>query len=424
MKKFQRYFQFLLIVLSAGSIYPLIFLRSGYQETILAVFNLSAGQLNNIYTILGLAFVFGYFPSGWLADRFPAKKLLTLSLLMCGLAGLWFAQIPSHTSVLFIYMIWGIFSVFTFWSAHLRIVKLISSAEEEGRFFGVLDGGRGIVEAGLATGALFIFNRLSGGTDASDVVALQGVIYLYSFTMLLISMLVMLFVKEGPKSDEARRVDDESASQKKLGKEFISDMRVLMANKYVWLMGFIICFSYAVYWMIFYVGGFLQTNINISAIRVAGVMVVSLWMRPIGGIVGGFLADRFNKNMVLAIALISASSGLLALAVLPVTMPQLLFEGLVVYYSLMVFIVRGVYWSLLGACKIDVAMLGLGIGFISLIAYLPDVGTPLINSALLGVFGETVGQNAFLIYGAVLGTLGVMLIFVFNGLLKKERHDR
>jgi len=423
MKKFQRYFQFLLIVLAAGSIYPLIFLRSGYQETILTVFNLSAGQLNNIYTILGLAFVVGYFPSGWLADRFPAKKLLALSLFMCGLAGIWFAQIPNHTNVLLIYVIWGIFSVFTFWSAHLRIVKLIAKVGEEGRFFGILDGGRGVVEAGLATIAIFIFNRFSGSTEAGDVVALQGVIYLYSFTMLLISILVMLFVKEDPKSAEARRVSDKVAPQKKWIKEFVSDMRVLMANKYVWLMGFIICLSYAVYWMIFYVGGFLQTNIDISAIRVAGVMVVSLWMRPIGGVVGGFLADRFNKNVVLVVALTSASLGLLALAIFPVTMPQLFFEGLVVYYSLMIFIVRGVYWSLLGDCKIDVAMLGLGIGFISLIAYLPDVGTPLINSALLGAFGETAGQNAFLVYGAILGLMGVMLTLVFNRLLKKERRD-
>jgi len=415
MKKFQRYFQFLLIVLAAGSIYPLIFLRSGYQETILTVFNLSAEQLNNIYTLLGLAFVMGYFPSGWLADRFPAKKLLALSLLVCGLAGLWFAQIPSHGPILLIYGIWGIFSVFTFWSAHLRVIKLIASAGEEGRFFGVLDGGRGVVEAGLATVAIFIFNRLNGGTAA-----LQGVIYLYSFTMLLISVLVMLFIKEDSASTLARQANDASASKTKLLKEFASNMRVLMRNKYVWLMGFIICLSYAVYWMIFYVGGFLQINVNIGAIRVAQVMVVALWMRPIGGVVGGILADRFNRNIVLAIALTLASSGLLAMALVPVVAPQLFFEAMVVYYSLMIFIVRGVYWSLLGDCRIDVAMLGLGIGFISFLAYLPDVGTPLVNSFLLRVFGEIAGQNVFLIYGATLGAMGVVLIFIFNHLLKKE----
>lgn len=420
MKKFQRYFQFLLIVLAAGSIYPLIFLRSGYQETILSVFGLSSGQLNTIYTLLGLAFVVGYFPSGWLADRFSAKKLLALSLLICGLTGLWFAQIPNHAMVIVIFSIWGIFSVFTFWAAHLRVVKLLAREGEEGRFFGTLDGGRGVVEAALATIAVLIFNYFSSGDISGDREALQGVIYLYSVTMVVIALLVMLFVKEEAKSVADHKVKEKEVLKTGLIKEFISDMKILMSNKYVWMMGFIICLSYAVYWMIFYVGGFLQTNVNVSAIRVAQVMAVSLWMRPIGGVIGGFLADRFSKSITLAIALSLASLGLLALAVVPVVMPQLFFEAMIVFYSLMIFIVRGVYWSFLGECKIDPSILGLGIGFISLIGYLPDVGTPIVNSALLGAFGDGAGQNAFLIYGATAGLLGVILTLIFNHALKNE----
>ena len=423
-KNFQRYFQFLLIVLAAGSIYPLIFLRSGYQETILQVFGLTPEQLNNIYSALGFAFMAGYFPSGWLADRFSTKKLLFISLLICGLAGLWFAQIPSHSIVIIIFIIWGTFSVFTFWAAHLRIVKLLTREGEEGRFFGILDGGRGVVEAGLATIAMYIFASVSNNAEMGTTMALQGVIYLYSFFMIGISVLVLLFVQDGSKSAEDGNTDKEKTSINEVLRIFISDLRKLMVNKYVWLMGFIICMSYAVYWTIFYVGGFLQTNISVDAIRVAQVMVVSLWMRPVGGVLGGFLADKFNKNIVLAIALAFASASLVALAIVPVVAPQFFFEAMIICFSLMIFIVRGIYWALLGDCKIPTPVLGLAIGFISFLAYLPDILTPISSTVLLNIFGETTGQNAFFIFSAVLGAVGIILTFIFDKALKCEKSQQ
>lgn len=110
MKKelFKRYFQFLLVVLAAGSIYPVIYLRGSYQETILEVFNMTLPQLNTIYSILGIVFVLGYFPSGLLSDKFSAKKLLAISLFGTSIGGFWFAQVPEYTSVILIFCIWEI----------------------------------------------------------------------------------------------------------------------------------------------------------------------------------------------------------------------------------------------------------------------------------------------------------------------------
>ncbi|MDA4591620.1 hypothetical protein NY401_00300, partial [Enterobacter hormaechei] len=44
------------------------------------------------------------------------------------------------------------------WSAIIKRVNSISLPEERGRFFGILDGGRGLVEAALAVIALTIFS--------------------------------------------------------------------------------------------------------------------------------------------------------------------------------------------------------------------------------------------------------------------------
>ncbi len=131
---FRRYFQFFLIILAAGAIYPVIYLRTNYQVTILEVYGLEPTQLNNFYSMLGIAYVIGYIPSGLIADRISAKRLIAISLLGVSICGFIFAQVPSPGVVSAVFFMWGIFSVFTFWSSHLKVVKMLSRANEEGRF--------------------------------------------------------------------------------------------------------------------------------------------------------------------------------------------------------------------------------------------------------------------------------------------------
>ena len=240
-EKFRRYFQFLLVVLAAGSIYPLIYLKTGYQETILQVFNMTLPQLNNMYSVLGMVFVVGYFPSGLLSDKFSAKKLLAISLFFTGLGGLWFAQIPAYNNVVIIFAIWGVFSVFTFWSAHMKIVKLLATDNEQGKFFGILDGGRGVVEAALASLAVFIFSSILGGSAdlGAKKEALIGVIYMYSAVLILTSILIMIFVQDDKKIITAVK-DGEPKEKFSFATVF-----KLFKNKYVYLHGGIIFMGYA-----------------------------------------------------------------------------------------------------------------------------------------------------------------------------------
>ncbi|WP_394555770.1 hypothetical protein [Priestia aryabhattai] len=57
----------------------------------------------------------------------------------------------------------------------------------------------------------------------------------------------------------------------------------------------------------------------------------------------------------------------------------------------MIYTVRGLYWSLLGECKIDEKVLGLAIGVVSFIGYLPDILMPLVNIELFKTLGPNGG---------------------------------
>ncbi|AUS94978.1 MFS transporter [Clostridium thermosuccinogenes] len=416
--KLKRYFQFLLIVLAAGAIYPIMYLKTNYQETILEVFNITLPQLNTIYSFLGIVWVVGYLPSGLLSDRFSAKKLLSISLFGTAAGGLWFAQIPNYTNVVIIYCIWGVFSVFTFWSAHMKLVKLLASREEEGRFFGILDGGRGVVEAVLASIALLIFSNILG--DSTNIAdkrsAIVAIIYMYSFVLLAIGILITIFVKDDEKliaSGKAQVVKQDSFRFSDLGKVF--------KNKFTYLMGGIIFLSYAVTWTVYYFGGFLQTNIGVDPVTVATITVIVLWMRPVGGIGGGILADKFGRGAIVMSALLATATCLIIMAVLPANMGASLFYALVVAGGMFLYAIRGTYWSLIGDCKIDNAIIGTAIGFISLVGYLPDIILGPFNSMLFKVFGDNGGYNAYFIASAIFGIIGACLVAAFIKMTKKER---
>ncbi|TDO84349.1 nitrate/nitrite transporter NarK [Halanaerobium saccharolyticum] len=416
-KDLNRYFQFTLVVIAAGVIYPLVYLRTQFQETILAVFNMTNGQLNNIYSLLGLVFIFGYLPSGLLSDKFSAKNLLALSLLGTAGGGFWFAQVPDHPQVQIIFAIWGFFTVFTFWSAHMKLVKMLSTDKDEGKFFGILDGGRGVVEAALGSVAVFIFAKVLG--DATNIAAksdaLISVIYMYSFVLLISSILVFFFVKE---HDSSSSNEEEGYEPPKLK---LSDLKKILKNKYIYLQGGIVFMGYSVFWTSYYVGSFLETNVGATSVAVGTVMGIVLWMRPVGGFLGGYLADKIGKEKTIGGALTGGVICLILLATLPVNLNNYVFYGLAIVFGIFYYAIRGTYWSLLGKAKIDPVVMGSAIGLISLIGYFPDIVLPQMNSFLFNTFGGNGGYNAYFIASAVLGALGVVIAGIYYKVNQKER---
>ena len=189
-----RYFQLFLLVLAAGAIYPLLYLRQNFEITILSTFNITVQDLSDYYSTLGVIYLLCYVPSGWLADKFSPRKLITFSLALNGCLGLWFAAIPGKDVLPWIFAGWGISAGLTFWASLIKGVNLLALEHEKGRFFGVLDGGRGLVEAMLATIAIGIFSIAVSSGEKTDAQALTYVIYLYSFICLLLSLVVFIFI--------------------------------------------------------------------------------------------------------------------------------------------------------------------------------------------------------------------------------------
>jgi sugar phosphate permease len=372
--RLKRYGQFAIIVLAAGTLYPLMYLRQNFEISVLEALRITASDLGELYSLLGFVFAVAYIPSGWLADRFQPRLLMSFSLVAVGLLGFWFATHPSLTELRLIFLGWGLAGGLTFWASLIKAVKFLAHSNEQGRFFGILDGGRGLVEALLASVAILMFRVLSEPTDAATI-RLAPVIVMYSTAVTIFGVLVFFLVTDTPGSGSERA---ESAPRSSLW----ANMRILARIPELWLLAVIMMISQMLFWVTYSISAFLQVNLGLTAFAAGFVTLMKLWMRPIGGISIGFIADRMSKELLLAWLIALASLSLLAIVYLPLAGSMAAIIVTVVVIGYLTYAIKGLYWALLDHCPVPRELTGLAIGLVSFIGYMPDVLLPLYDGWL------------------------------------------
>lgn len=407
-----RYFQLAVLTLAAGALYPLLYLRQNFENTLLQAFRITPDQLGELYSILGVAYVVTYIPSGWLADRVSSRWLVVFSLGAVGLLGLWFATYPDPSMLRWIYLGWGVAGGLTFWSAILRAVKLLATEREQGRFFGILDGGRGLTEAVLASIAVAIFAHYA---SLAPQLALRPVIHMYAYTCLGIGVLAgVILPNDRSPARESGGVRRDSGSA-------VGDFLMLIRIPEIWLVSLIVLTGYQLLWATFSFSSYIQEHFSASAVLAGELTVIKLWMRPIGAIGGGFLGDRFSNVNVLGGGMFVAAIAWLAFVLVPASVPIWLLAGCIVALGLMTYSVHGLYWAIIDRCHVPARVTGLAIGIISMVGLSPDVFLPMINSAIANRFPGVLGTQLYFAYIAACCLVGSGLVYVFK---KRTAHYR
>lgn len=413
--KTQRYIQLMLLVIAAGAIYPILYLRQVYQPTMLEVFHITDSQLGYLYSSLGTIFLLSYLPSGWLADRIAPRLLICFSLVATGVLGLWYSTAPSFPMLMLIFGGWGLSTGLTFWAAVIKRVTMIAGAQEQGRFFGLLDGGRGLIEAMLATIAISLFAWLTQTKGAPVAAGFKLVVYMYA--ILCIALGVILALVKDPQGAEDAAANRASRQRSNV----LVDLKTLAKIPELWLVAAIVFCGYQVFWATYSFSAYLhEGEIGLTVVMAGTITTLKLWMRPIGGIGGGFLGDRYSKVSVLVIALFLAALSLLGLMAAPRISSHVLLVFLVLFIGILTYAIRGLYWSLLDRCNIPVTTMGLAIGLISVLGYSPDVFLPLINGYLTQTFPGVFGYQLYFGYVAAMAALGGFAGLALRNMLNRK----
>jgi nitrate/nitrite transporter NarK len=387
-------------VWAGESIYLLPYaLRRDYRRTLIEALGLpNEAAIGAIYSVFGILCLCAYPAGGWLADRVSPRVLLPVSLALTAIGGAVLATLPSSLVTLYgLFAFWAVSTVLLFWAALIKATRAWGGESAQGRAFGLLDGGRGLVAAVVASLGLQLFAVLGGGA-----VGLRAVIVLYTAACLLgaAATWMALPAEPGQMSDQRPTTSG-------------TELREVLRRPNVWLLGGVIFCAYSAYYGTYYFAGFASVAHGQSEAGGAAVSVFSIWFRPVVPLVAGLAADRVGSR---AVVVWSFAILVVAFSTLSLVPPEV--GGLPFLYveastiAAATFALRGVYYALLAEGGLPPHLTGTAVGVVSLIGYAPDVLTPYAWGQLLDALPGAAGYRVLfgsLAAGSLVGAVLAML---------------
>jgi len=280
-----------------------------FRPTVLEIFELTNTELGAAQGIYGIMAVFGYFLGGPLADRFPARNLLASSLWTTAAGGLYMATFPDFRGALALWGFFGLTTILLFWAALIRATRDWGGRNTQGRAYGLLDGGRGLLGALSTSIAVWMFGlAFPEGSAAASFTekqeALRVVIYGYTAVAAATGAVVWFVVKEG-----RAPVEPGLTAWKPQTEGVVTHIVRVMRIRAVWLQAIVILCAYVGYkgfenYSLFAVQGY-----GVDAVRAAEIVALAAWTRVVAPLAFGMLGDRYfaSRMSVLAFVLLLAS---------------------------------------------------------------------------------------------------------------------
>lgn len=368
-KKAPWYF-LLLLILAGESVFILPFvLARVFRPTVLEAFGLDNLQLGLCFSVYGIVALLSYLFGGPIADKFPPRKLIAVALWMTALGGLVYATFPGYTTLKLLYGYWGFTTIFLFWAPMIKATRVWGGTSSQGKAFGFLDGGRGLVGAlfgamGVFIFSLFITSEISEATVLESKVAFRQVILVSSGIVSLVGILVWFFMK----------LDQKTEQKIILEKITISQVTAVLRLPSVWLLMIIILCAYVGYKITDVFSLYAKDVMLYDQVKSAQVGTFLLFIRPVIGVLIGVLADRTQTTFWLVVSFVISFFGalLFALGIITTSATTLFFISILVVAT-GVYAARSLYFAVMQRGQIPLVLTGTAVGLISLIGYTPDI---------------------------------------------------
>lgn len=413
-------------MLAGEAIFGLPFHVSRYfRPAFVEVFGVTQTQLGLMGSLYGGVATISYLLGGRLADRFSARGLLSFSLVITGISGLYLLTIPSSTGLFGLYAFWGVSTILPFWSALIRATRDWGGAEQQGRAFGMLDAGRGLLAAVLATLALLLFTWSLPASETAITLgqktwAIQLTIVTYVGACLVAAGMVWICLPRTPQSGATEglsRAVPPGGSRHQPG--VTSPWVEVIRMPAVWFQAIVIVGAYCTFKGIDYYSQYAKDIWGWSDVEASTLSTVSSWMRPIATVAAGLIADRFrpSRTVIAAFAIVAVTSISMALITptapggngsVPGGSPLWLLWATILVGCLGIFALRGIYFALLEESKVPLHVTGTAVGVVSFIGYTPEIFMPILGGMLIDYWdGGITGYRVFfaiLVIACVVGT--------------------
>lgn len=374
-------------------------------QTVFGLTNTQIGTLTAAYASLAVP---GYLVGGWLGDKFNAKNLTVISVILTSLLSLWMATIPGYKTLLLIYFIMSFTLGLLLWTSQTKCVRLLGSNEEQGRLNGIAAAADSVISVVIFTG----FAAVLGDAIATKM-GMRALLLFFGVFFLLVGVLI-IFKYDFKKYEKLYG----TASDDKVDFKLVIKVFKMPA---VWIMASMSLGAYIASTALKYINPFLSEYflMPVGMVAVFGALVqyaIPIVATPIGGYFrdkAGSSTPVIIKTMIPSIALIIAfmmlpkkASFLIPAAVIALVM-------FAIYRS-----ANNFYYTALTELDVPLNFVGTLIGVAFMLGYSSDLWLPTLLGHLLDTYGLT---GYYITFGIAIAGI---VMYIVAALILKSRADK
>jgi sugar phosphate permease len=399
------------LILAGEMIFSLPFhTQRFFRSSMLDAFGISNTQLGDMFAVYGITAMFSYFAGGPLADRYPARALMSLSLVLTAAGGIYMATFPGVWQMGALYGYWGVTTTFLFWAALIKATRDWGGDAAQGVAFGVLEGGRGLATAVFGMVAVSILvaylpTEVAAATDEDRRAGLAAIILYFSAITLLCAAVVWILVPHDERTVSAHRSP-------------YAGVREVIRRPLVWAQACIIICAYCGYKGLDNAQLYAVQALGMNEIDASRLATWAVYLRPVACIAAGLVADRFDsaRSILGLFVVLVAAYAVLALRTPDPAANTLILGSLLVTF-LAVFALRAIYYVLLEETHTPKHLTGASVAVIAFVGYAPEAFFGPVTGRILdadpGVGGH-MNFYAFLVATAVAGILVTLWLVRLN----------
>ncbi len=390
-----------------SSMYLLPYIKYIFYDAVVAATGFTNTQIGLCLSVYIVASIISTLPSGWLADKYPPKKLLVVSGFahtVVSFLALLFIRNYSLTLVCFFSL--GITSVLGFWSPVFKAVSLSGTPQEQGKLYGWFEGFNGIGSMLFNFLALWVFSIVTSGS----VAALKAVYIFYACSSLISTLMVVFLYKQ--------EIEDAFEEEKKNPKAKVTTKEILSVLKMpkVWLFSLMVLGIYGFYAGSSYLTPYFSTVLGVSVVFSGSLATLKNYgTRLAGAPVAGIICDKIGRLKFLIIGFVLTIILMVAFMMMPANSSMLVPIMILMFALALVNVsMKGVQFSALDEIGIDQRVNGMAIAIATLVGFnLPDVALHPLFGSFLDKYDAPTAYK--IIFAFLLGML--ILGFVMNIIL-------
>ena len=405
-KNWKQWLSLFCLCVGGGTIYKLPYIRDVFYVQFQEAFGATNTQMGLMMTVYAITCAVSFLPGGWLTDLIPAKYLVSIGLFTTGATGLLLMSIPPMSVVLLAQGIFGITTTLLFWEAMFKGVRILGSDEEQGRLFGLLEGGRGIASTLISFAALAVCAKLGEGK-----LGMQGTIIFYSVVLMLLGVMCFFLMDKNPVEGKIN------------ARECLAGMVQVLKLPKVWLAGLIVFCGYASYQCLSYFTPYLVDVYGMSAsmgsvISIIRTYILAIIIAPIGGA----LADKKGSKIKFLqyIYVIGIILALLPVFIVPGDGTLILMVIVMICVAATVMVLRGIYYSTTAEINIPVVLAGAALGIMSQLGNAPDFFLQTMCGWFIDSHPGRAGYQMVFITMAILCVFGMVFCMILYWTNKRE----